>query len=74
MHAFIIDSPVDIGIVLLVVVILFGAKKIPELMHGLGTGIRGFKEGMKGEPAPNPPVPTSTPPATAVPPSAPEQK
>jgi sec-independent protein translocase protein TatA len=30
-------------IILLVIVILFGAKKIPELMRGLGSGIREFK-------------------------------
>ena len=29
-------------------VILFGAKKLPELGKGLGEGLRGFKEGMKG--------------------------
>jgi len=34
-----------IGIVLLV---LFGGKKLPELGKGLGEGLRGFKEGMKG--------------------------
>jgi sec-independent protein translocase protein TatA len=32
----------------LVVVLIFGGKKIPELMHGLGKGIRNFKEGMNG--------------------------
>jgi sec-independent protein translocase protein TatA len=34
-----------IGIVLLV---LFGGKKLPELGKGLGEGLRGFKDGMKG--------------------------
>jgi sec-independent protein translocase protein TatA len=31
-------------VILLVVVLLFGAKKIPELMRGLGSGIREFKK------------------------------
>lgn len=31
-------------VILLVVVLLFGAKKIPELMKGLGSGIREFKQ------------------------------
>lgn len=31
----------------LVVVLLFGGKKIPELMHGLGKGMKSFKAGMK---------------------------
>jgi len=35
-------------IILVVVLILFGGRKIPELMRGLGEGVRGFKEGMSG--------------------------
>jgi sec-independent protein translocase protein TatA len=31
----------------LVVLLLFGGKKIPELMRGLGKGVKSFKEGMK---------------------------
>ena len=31
----------------LIVVLLFGGKKIPELMHGLGKGVKSFKAGMK---------------------------
>lgn len=34
-------------IILLVVLLLFGGKKIPELMKGVGKGVRSFKEGMK---------------------------
>lgn len=34
----------EIILILLVVVLLFGAKKIPELMRGLGTGIKEFKK------------------------------
>ena len=37
----------EIVIVALVVLLLFGGKKIPELMKGLGKGVRSFKEGMK---------------------------
>ena len=50
MHHFavlIFDSPMDIGIVVLIALILFGGKKIPELMRGLGQGIREFKTGMR---------------------------
>jgi|OpeIllAssembly_1097287.scaffolds.fasta_scaffold2129362_1 sec-independent protein translocase protein TatA len=36
-------------IVLVIVLIFFGGKKIPELMKGLGKGVRSFKEGMSGE-------------------------
>ena len=34
-------------VIALVVLLLFGGKKIPELMHGLGKGVRSFKDGMK---------------------------
>ena len=34
-------------IVALVVILLFGGKKIPELMRGLGKGVKSFKQGMK---------------------------
>lgn len=34
-------------IIALVILLLFGGKKIPELMRGLGKGVRSFKEGMK---------------------------
>ena len=38
----------EILVIALVVVLLFGGKKIPELMKGLGTGVKSFKDGMKG--------------------------
>ncbi len=37
-------SPLHWAIVLLVIVLLFGGKKVPELMKGLGQGIREFKK------------------------------
>jgi sec-independent protein translocase protein TatA len=37
----------EILIILLIVLILFGAKKLPELAQGLGKGIREFKKSMK---------------------------
>lgn len=37
----------EIVLIVLVFVLLFGGKKIPELMKGLGQGVRSFKEGMK---------------------------
>ena len=35
-------------IIALVILLLFGGKKIPELMKGLGKGVKSFKEGMNG--------------------------
>ena len=45
--------PLAIGIwewviILLVVLLLFGGKKIPELMKGVGKGVKSFKDGMNG--------------------------
>ena len=37
----------EIIIIVLVVLLLFGGKKIPELMKGLGKGVKSFKDGMK---------------------------
>ena len=37
----------EIIIVALVVLLLFGGKKIPEMMKGLGKGVKSFKDGMK---------------------------
>ena len=36
-------------IIALIVLLLFGGKKIPELMHGLGKGVKSFKSGMLQE-------------------------
>ena len=38
----------EIIIIVLAIVLVFGAKRIPELMKGVGKGVRGFKEGIKG--------------------------
>ena len=37
----------EVLIIALVVLLLFGGAKIPELMRGLGKGVKSFKEGMK---------------------------
>ena len=39
-------GPWQIVIIALVIVLLFGGKKIPELMKGLGKGVKSFKDGM----------------------------
>lgn len=39
----------EILLVALIVLLFFGGKKIPELMKGLGKGVKSFKDGMKGE-------------------------
>jgi sec-independent protein translocase protein TatA len=59
-------SPMHLAIILLIVLVLFGGRKLPELMRGMGQGIREFKEGMRDQPPPtNPPAstPVQNPPA-----------
>ncbi len=40
-------GPLEIIIILVIVLLLFGGKRIPELMRGLGKGIKEFKHGPK---------------------------
>ncbi|HKS83020.1 MAG TPA: twin-arginine translocase TatA/TatE family subunit [Candidatus Acidoferrales bacterium] len=53
-------TPMHLLIVLVIILVLFGGRKLPELMRGLGTGIREFKEGMREQPPTNPPASTTT--------------
>ena len=42
-------GPMEIIIILVIVLLLFGGKKIPELMKGMGKGIKEFKKGVNEE-------------------------
>ena len=50
-HAGWLGTP-EIVIIVLVIVLLFGGRKIPELMKGLGKGIKEFKEGVADDKKP----------------------
>ena len=39
----------EIIVIILIIVVLFGAKKIPELMRGVGKGVKEFKDAVNGE-------------------------
>ena len=39
----------EILVLALIILLLFGGKKIPELMKGLGKGVKNFKDGMNGK-------------------------
>jgi len=41
-------GPGQVVIIVLVIVLLFGGKKIPELMRGIGKGVKEFKDGING--------------------------
>ena len=49
LHMFLAIGPWQIVLVVLVVLLLFGGKKIPELMRGLGSGIKEFKDASKDD-------------------------
>ncbi len=60
------DSPMHLLIIAVVILILFGGAKIPQVMRGLGQGVREFKEGMRGDQTtqPNQPSQPVNPPAS----------
>jgi sec-independent protein translocase protein TatA len=74
-----IPGPSELILILLIVVVVFGAKRIPEIMGGLGKGIRTFKKAMDEEetppatPAQDPTAPVSVAPP-AVPPGEPAKE
>jgi sec-independent protein translocase protein TatA len=74
-----LDNPVHILFLLALLLLVFGAKRLPEMGRSLGTGLRGFKESLSGEPAQHvaleqraAPVPSdaAAPPATEQPSSS----
>lgn len=46
-------GPWELILILLIVVMIFGAKRIPEIMGGLGKGIKSFKKSMDSDDAPD---------------------
>jgi sec-independent protein translocase protein TatA len=48
-----LDNPIHLAFLLAILLMVFGAKRLPELGRSLGSGMRGFKESITGEaPAP----------------------
>ena len=68
----------ELLLILAVVLIVFGANKLPQLGAGLGQGIKGFKKafggGLKEEPAGKDAAPPGAPPPAAPPPAPPRRK
>jgi sec-independent protein translocase protein TatA len=44
-----LDNPIHIAFILVLVLLVFGAKRLPEMGRSLGAGMRGFKESLTGE-------------------------
>ena len=45
-----LDNPIHLLFLLVIVLLIFGAKRLPEMGRSLGSGLRGFKESINGEP------------------------
>jgi sec-independent protein translocase protein TatA len=63
-----LENPLHILILLVLVLVLFGAKRLPEIGRSLGTGMREFKDSLTTKPE------TAPPPALSPPPDASEQR
>lgn len=68
-------QPWHLIVLAIVAFLLFGAKRLPELGKGLGEGLKGFREGIKGVTDPPPPAPPAVQQnvASAPPPSTPAE-
>jgi sec-independent protein translocase protein TatA len=47
-----LDNPLHIALVLIVVLMVFGAKRLPEMGKSMGAGLRGFKDSLQGNEPP----------------------
>ncbi len=64
-------QPWHLIVLAVVAFLLFGAKRLPELGKGLGEGLKGFKEGIRGISDPPPPVQNAQQNTAPPPPAAP---
>ena len=44
-----LDNPIHIAFLLIILLLVFGAKRLPEMGRSLGSGMRGFKDSLSGE-------------------------
>ena len=44
-----LDNPLHLALLLVILLMVFGAKRLPEMGRSLGAGLRGFKESINGE-------------------------
>jgi sec-independent protein translocase protein TatA len=49
-----LDNPIHLLFLLVILLLVFGAKRLPEMGKSLGSGLRGFKESINGESTPAP--------------------
>ncbi|HXB65260.1 MAG TPA: twin-arginine translocase TatA/TatE family subunit [Solirubrobacteraceae bacterium] len=56
-----LDNPIHIAFLLILLLLVFGAKRLPEMGRSLGDGMRGFKDALSGESAQTASQPTPQP-------------
>jgi sec-independent protein translocase protein TatA len=44
-----LDNPIHIAFLLVLLLLVFGAKRLPEMGHSLGSGLRGFRDALGGD-------------------------
>ena len=44
-----LDNPIHIAFLLVLLLLVFGAKRLPEMGHSLGSGLRGFRDALSGD-------------------------
>ncbi|HLH66777.1 MAG TPA: twin-arginine translocase TatA/TatE family subunit [Solirubrobacteraceae bacterium] len=49
-----LDNPIHLALLLMILLLVFGAKRLPEMGRSLGAGLRGFKESVSGVTPPEP--------------------
>lgn len=67
-----LDNPLHIAFLVLILLVVFGARRLPEIGRSLGEGMRGFKDSITGEShSANAPLPPPSSPQPAPPPASP---
>jgi sec-independent protein translocase protein TatA len=59
-----LENPIHLAIIAMIVLLVFGAKRLPDMGRSLGSGMRGFKDALSGEEQPDPvlaPIVATTP-------------
>jgi sec-independent protein translocase protein TatA len=65
-----LDNPIHLIFLLVLLLLVFGAKRLPEMGRSLGSGMRGFKDSLSGEPTHQPALEQPLPGVVAQPSSA----
>ncbi len=66
-----LDNPIHIAFLLILLLLVFGAKRLPEMGRSLGSGMRGFKDSLSGEAQPTHTTQQQAPVRRGVPAAAP---